>query len=200
MRQLPDVAVPLEEGVDFVLVNAPRQPHVPVDGGEAEERQVAPRQALEEGRELRFGDVVGTPGDHDREPRGILLQQLVGIAEREPVVGVHVEPPQQVFLPRRQHVGVDRADVGERHQAQQLEPLFRADEIGKLLDDVRIVEVAAEGDLRHQQVIADQELDRPARVGRAARADRACSARAARSPARARRRATCRRRGTAARA
>ena len=53
-----------------------------------------------------------------------------------------------------------------RHQAEQLEALLRSDQVGELLDDVRIVEVAAERNLRHQQVIADQELDRPARIGR----------------------------------
>ena len=36
----------------------------------------------------------------------------------------------------------------------------------KQTTNVRIVEIAPEGHLRHQQVVADQELDRAARVGR----------------------------------
>ena len=69
-RQLPDVAVTLEKRVHFVLVNASRQPHVAVDRRQAEERQVSPRQTLEERRQLGFGDVVGRPATTTERPAG----------------------------------------------------------------------------------------------------------------------------------
>ena len=79
----------------------------------------------------------------------ILLEQIVGVAERQPVVGVDVEAPEQIFLPGRQRLGADGADVGERHQAEHLEVLFGADQLGELRDDLRIFRVAAERRLRH---------------------------------------------------
>ena len=94
------------------------------------------------------------------QSRRILRHQLVAVAEREVVVGLDVQPPEQVFLPRRQRRAADRLDVDQRHQAQHLQQLFGADQVRELRDDVRIVEIAAERDLRHRQVVADQELDR----------------------------------------
>ena len=133
-------------------------------------------------------------------PARIALEQIVGVAEREPVVGVDVEPPEQVFFPRRQRVGADTAPTSAsviRHSSFRCSSV--ADELGELRDDLRILGVAPERDLRHLQVFADQELDRRAARRRAVRADRACFARAGRSPARDRLRAICRHRGTAAR-
>ena len=62
------------------------------------------------------------------EPGLIALDQLVAVALRQVVVGVDVEPPEQLLLPRRQRLRADRLDVGERHQAQHLQPLLGADE------------------------------------------------------------------------
>ena len=80
------------------------------------------------------------------------------------VVGVDVEPPQQLLFPRRQRFRADRLDVGQRHQAEHLQALFGADERGEVLDDVRILGVAAERDERHAQVMLDQEQHRLARL------------------------------------
>ena len=79
---------------------------------------------------------------------------LVAVADRQLVVRVDVEPPQQLLLPRRQRLRADGLDVGERHEAEHLQPLFDADELGELPDDVRIFRVAAERDLRHREMIA----------------------------------------------
>src|SRR5690349_13391784 len=95
-RQIPDVVVPLEEGVDFVLLDAAREPYVAVDRRQAEERQVSARQAFEEVRELRFGDILRTAGDDHRKPRRVLLQQVVSVAERQAVVGVNVKAPEKL--------------------------------------------------------------------------------------------------------
>ena len=74
------------------------------------------------------------------------------------VVGLHVQTPQQFFLPRGQRARTDGLDVHERQQAEHLEELFGADQMRELRDDVRVVEIAPEGDLRHREMVADEEL------------------------------------------
>ena len=96
------------------------------------------------------------------------VDQLVAIAERQLVVGVDVQPPQQLLFPRRQRLGTDRLDVDEGHQAQHLQPLLEADQGGELLDDLGIFRVAMKGRARHPEVMPDQEVDDLARLRPAA--------------------------------
>ena len=164
----------------------------------AKELQVALRQPLDEAFELRLGDVGGQLGREPVEAGLVALDALVAVALRQVVVGVDVEPPQQLFLPRRQRVRADRADVGQRHEAQHLQPVLGADEVGELLDDVRVLGVAAERDQRHPEVVADEEQHRVARLAGDLQPGQARPRPCARSRPRDRRRATCRRRAAAA--
>ena len=94
------------------------------------------------------------------------------------VVGVDVEPPEQLFLPRRQRLGADRLDVGEGQQAEHLQPLFDADQRGELPDDLGILGVAAERDhATSAGGCAIRNSTSRARLGRRARAARTCCAR-----------------------
>ena len=70
--------------------------------------------------------------------------------ERQVVVGVDVQPPEQLLAPRRQRLEADGLDVGQRHQAEHLQAFFDADQLGERLDDLRILRVAPERDLRHR--------------------------------------------------
>ena len=84
----------------------------------------------------------------------IRLDQLVGVAEREAVVRVDVEPPEQLFLPGRQRLGADRADVG---RASAGTSIFSCSSVlttrREARDDVGIFGVAQEGDAGHRQVM-----------------------------------------------
>jgi hypothetical protein len=75
-----------------------------------------------------------------------VAHELVAIPERQVVVGIDVEAPEQLLLPRREGGGADRLDVDERQQAEHLQELLGADQPREALDHVRVVEVAAEGD------------------------------------------------------
>ena len=93
-----------------------------------------------------------------RELGLVPVDQLVAIAERQLVVGVDVQPPQQFLFPRRQRLGTNRLDVDEGHQAQHLQPLLETDQGGELLDDLGIFRVAMKGRARHPEVMPDQEV------------------------------------------
>ena len=82
------------------------------------------------------------------------------------VVGVHVEPPQQVFLEWRERPRRHGLDVAERQERQHLQSLFARHQIGEGHDGVWIAEVAAEGDLRHLEMMPDEEGHGLAVVGR----------------------------------
>ena len=132
------------EAWTLVRMDVAGEPHVAVDRRETEQREVAARQAVEKRPELGLGDVLGPPGDHDVEAGVVRLDQLVGVAERQAVVGVDVEPPEQLFLPGRQRLRADRADVGERQQAQHLQLLFGPTSAANARDDLGILGVAQE--------------------------------------------------------
>jgi hypothetical protein len=100
-----------------------------------------------------------------RQSRLVLLDQLVGVGKCEVVVGIDIEPPEQLLFPRRQRAGPHRFDVGERQEAQHLQHLLGADDAGEAPGDIRILRVAPEGGMRHHQMVADQERDGVARLG-----------------------------------
>ena len=75
------------------------------------------------------------------------------------VVGVHVQLPEQLFTPRRQRLEADRLDVDPRQQAEHLQPLLDANQVGKTADDRRVLGVAAERDDGHLQVLFDEKSD-----------------------------------------
>ena len=136
-RQLPDAVVADQAQVHFVGMDVAREPHVLVDVAAIEQLQVAPRQPLEERGDLPRLEVRRTALDAGGGRRFRVLDQVVAVLQRQHVVGVDVDAPEQLFLPPRQRVGADRLDVGERHQAQQLQPLLAADERGELAHDLR---------------------------------------------------------------
>jgi hypothetical protein len=102
----------------------------------------------------------------DRSQAGLIaLDELVAVALRQVVVGVDVEPPEQLLLPRRQRLGAHGLDVDERHQAEHLQPLLGADDRGELLDDLRDPRCRGGTPRATSQVVADQEEHRVARLG-----------------------------------
>ena len=117
------------------------------------------------------------------------------------VVGVDVEPPEQVFLPRRQRAGLPRRRCRTSVMRQSI---FRsssvADEAGEAARRrPGSSKSRRNADLRHREVMADEELDRLARRrSGSCEAGEHRSARGARSRRRDPRRATCRRRDRAA--
>ena len=197
--ELPRGIGRLEPQVDFVGMDVARQPDVLVDGAAIEQLQVAPRQALEKAGHFA-GVEIGRPA-RDAFGGGRLgaLDQIVAVLQRQVVVGVDVEPPEQLLFPPGQRLGADRLDVGERHQAQQLQPLLGADQRGELADDLRILGVAPERHLRHPQVMADEEQDGVARAVGQPPTRRAAAPPGGRFRPRGRRRPPCRRRAAAAR-
>ena len=97
------------------------------------------------------------------------------------IVGIDVQPPEQLFPPRRQRFEADRLDVGQREQTEHLQPLLDPDQLGEVLDDVRILGVAAEGDERHLEMVLDEEFARWRAIRPAGRAARTSAAPSARS-------------------
>jgi hypothetical protein len=73
------------------------------------------------------------------------------------IVGVDIQPPEELLLPPRQRGWADGLDVGDGHEAQHLQPVLDAHGRGEVSDNLRILRVAAEGHLRHAQVLANQE-------------------------------------------
>ena len=129
-----------------VRVDVARQAHVSIDRFGWEELQVATRKPFHEPRDLGVLHVVGPAGERARQPGLLVLDAFVGVLERQVVVGVHVEPPEQFLAPRRQRVRTDGLDVDECEQAQHLQPLFVDDQVRELADDLRILGVAPERD------------------------------------------------------
>ena len=166
----------------LVGVDVARQPDVLVDRAAIEQLQVAARQALEKRGHFAGGEIGRAARDALGGGGLRALDQIVAVLQRQVVVGVDVEPPEQLFFPSGQRVGADRLDVGERHQAQELQPLLGADQRGELADDLRILGVAPERHLRHPQVMADEEQDRLARARRGAPIRRAAARPGGRSP------------------
>ena len=150
----------LQRQVHLVRVDVSRQPDMAVDRLREKQLEIALRQPLEESRDLGRRQIVRSLPQELVETRLIALDQLVAVPLREMVVGIHVEAPEQLLFPRRQRFRTDRPDIGERHQAEHLQALLGADEGREVLDDLRILGVAAEGDQRHAQVVLDQEEHR----------------------------------------
>ena len=84
------------------------------------------------------------------------------------VVGVDEQPPEQLGLPRRQRLAAGGPEIADGQQAEHLQVLLGAERVqlrgarqrrGEPGDDLRVARVLAEGDLRHLQLVLDQELD-----------------------------------------
>ena len=93
------------------------------------------------------------------------LDQLVSVPLRKVVVGVDVQTPDELFLPRGERLGTDGLDVGQRHEAEHLQTVLGAEQPRKLFDDFGILGIATERDERHLQMVPDQEQHGVARVG-----------------------------------
>ena len=79
-----------------------RQPHVRVDGLRAGQLQIAPRQPFEKRVISASGISSGRPLSRSDRPGLVPIDQLVGVGMRQVVVGVDVQPPEQLLFPRRQ--------------------------------------------------------------------------------------------------
>jgi hypothetical protein len=90
--------------------------------------------------------------------------ELIAVAERQVVVGIDVQAPEELFFPRRHRVRTDRLDVDEGHQAQHPQQLFGSHHVREPFDDVRIVEIAAERNVGHLEMMTDEKFDRVPRI------------------------------------
>ena len=196
--QLEGVTLALEKQMNLVRTHVSREPHMTIDRLGVEQLQVAPRKAFEHARDLAVGQIRRTPRE---ERRGVSLpagDQVVAVAHCQLVVCVDVEAPQELRLPGCQGFQAHGLDVGERQEAEHLQPILDADQLGELPDDFGILRVAPERDLGHAEVVRDEELDE-LRARPAAGPDaRTSAAPCVRSRSHGPRRATCRRRGAAA--
>ncbi len=113
-------------------------------------RHVALRQQL-----LRLALVLANAQSHV----GRVLQPL---AQR--LLGSEVELAQQGALPVVPEGVVGGADIGHGEAVKQVEMLLVAHLLGKVGDHVRVIDIAALGGDRHQQMVAHQPGDQPALV------------------------------------
>ena len=134
------------------------------------------RKALEERRDFRRADIGRPVRLQLGEARLVALDQLVAVPLRQVIVGVDVEPPEELRLPRRQRVRAHGLDIDNRHQTEQLETLLRADERRELFHDLGILGIAPEGGERHPEVMPDQEQDDLATFARDCSRSSTCSA------------------------
>ena len=103
--------------MDVVGADVAGQFDVAIDRVVGEETQVAPRHPFGELRDLRRAQVSGAAVDEGAQPRLLVVDHFVGVLEGQMIVGVDIEPPEQVLAPRRQRLRVDRLDVDECEQA-----------------------------------------------------------------------------------
>ena len=148
----------------LVRVDVAREADVTIDRVAVEQPQITARQPLQKRRDVRRGEIRRAAGDTLGDAGLRPLDQLVAVLERQVIVRVDVEPPEQLLFPRRQGVEAHRLDVRERHQAEQLEPLFDADQLRERADDFGVFGVAPERHLRHAQMVRDEEQDGVARL------------------------------------
>ena len=80
-------------------------------------------------------------------------------AAGELLLGAVIEIAQQLRLPAVPGLRADGADVGDRQHQQQAQALDRLHLGGEIGDGLGIVDVALEGGLAHQQVVAHQPVD-----------------------------------------
>src|SRR6185295_15281097 len=78
---------------------------------------------------------------------------VVGKSQRQQVVRLDIQLPQQIFLPRRNDFAVDGFHIRICEQAQHTKVLDVPYHVGKLLDHMLVAEVPAQNDLRHLEVI-----------------------------------------------
>ena len=83
----------------------------------------------------------------------LLRVLIVGQSQRQQVVRLDVQLPQQIFLPRRHDFVVHRFHIGVGQQAQHPKVFDIAHHVGKLLDDMLVAEIPAQDDLRHLEMV-----------------------------------------------
>src|SRR6266478_2977762 len=66
------------------------------------------------------------------------IDQLVAVSERQLVVGIDVQPPEQLFLPGCERLEADGFDVGQGQEAEHLQSLSHPDQRGEPPDRLRI--------------------------------------------------------------
>ncbi len=96
------------------------------------------------------------------DPQPHVRRVLQPLAQR--LLGGEVEFAQQGALPVVPEGVVGGADIGHGQAVEQVEVLLVAHLLGKVGDHVRVVDVAALGGDRHQQMVAHQPGDQPALV------------------------------------
>ena len=90
-----------------------------------------------------------------RPPHPVHAREL-GMAAGQHHLGLVIEGAQELALPAGPDPGTDRLDVGDREHEQQLQPLHGLHHAGEGLDRLRVGEVAALGDGRHQEMMLDE--------------------------------------------
>ncbi len=106
----------------------------------------------------RLGRLLGAGGCP--QPLGELhAPRALGPPAGEPHEGPAIELVEDRCLPGREHARPDRPHVRPREQVEHLQALRVARDGRQVRDRLGIVDVPALRDVRHRQVVGDQELD-----------------------------------------
>ena len=89
--------------------------------------------------------------------RRLLRVLIIGKPQRQAVVCLNVELPKQIFLPGREDFIVDCLHIRVGQQTQHPQDLQISDQIGELLNNMLVAEIAPHDDLRHLEVILDDK-------------------------------------------
>ena len=117
--------------------------------------KVAARQPFEKLRDLSFFLFRGCSLQQGFRAPGVNTAFLEVAAQA--AMRRDVELPEKVLAPVGHGLGIDGADIGERHERKRFEPLLAADNIAELLDRGGFADIAACHRGRHLQVMADKE-------------------------------------------
>ena len=111
-------------------------------------------------RQMGQGLLQLGPGDVDAPSRVVF-----GAARGQHALGLPIQGPQQLAFPIVPDAGADRADVADRQDEQQPQPLDRLHERRKRLDRPPVAEVAPLCGVGHDEMVFDQPDD-DVRLGR----------------------------------
>ena len=84
---------------------------------------------------------------------------------REPSERPPIELEQDLNLPAIEHAGADSGQIGAADQREHFEAFRSSYVLGEFGDQLRLRGVAAKCQVRHQQMLMDQELERLAIFG-----------------------------------
>ena len=156
--ELPHLVLSFEVDPYRIRLEIAGQHDVVVHPPGVDEPQIAPGQTVEEPRHLLLRDLRRPPGLQLGHALLARRNHLVAVAQRQVVVGVDVQAPQELFLPGREGLRGRALNVHQGQQAQHSEPFLGADQPRELPGHLRVLRVPPKRRLRHDEMVANQEL------------------------------------------